>query len=393
MRLAVYSDDVYHREGGALWATEAFAVFLAQLGGFVDRLGVVGRLGPGPGPRRHRLPEGVELAELPHYGELTSPAAALAAWPRALARFWRTLAGVDAVWLLGPHPLGLAFAVLAAARGRRVVLGVRQNMPDYVRTRHPGRRGLLAAGLALEGAWRLAARRVPVVVVGPDLARRYRGGRAVLDIPVSLVDHDDLVDPDEAAARSYDGELIALSVGRLDPEKNPMLLADVLARLRAADPRWRLVVCGEGSLRDDLAARLVELGLDEHADLRGYVTLDGGLRELYRTSHVLVHVSWTEGFPQVLLEAFAAGLPIVATDVGGVAAVAAGATRLVPPGDAEAVADEALLVAGDASERRRLIGAGLERAAAFTSSATCSRLAGFLAGERRPAPETLGAVA
>ena len=172
-----------------------------------------------------------------------------------------------------------------------------------------------------------------------------------------------------------------------------MLLADVLARLRAADPRWRLVVCGEGSLEDDLAARLRELGVDEHAELRGYVTLDAGLRDLYRSSHVLVHVSWTEGFPQVLLEAFAAGLPIVATDVGGVGAVAAGATRLVPPGDAGAVADEALLVAGDAVERRRLIATGLERVSRYTSSATCGRLAAFIAGERQAAPETLGAVA
>jgi glycosyltransferase involved in cell wall biosynthesis len=393
MRLAVYSDDVYHRDAGALWATEAFALFLARLAGFADRLVVVGRLAPAAGPAHHRLPDGVALAPLPYYGELTRPLSAVAAWPRSLARFWRTLAGVDAVWLLGPHPLALAFAALAALRRRRVVLGVRQNMPDYVRTRHPGRRAVLALALALEGAWRLAARLFPVVVVGPDLARRYAGGRAVLDIPVSLVDPDDLVDEEDALARSYDGELVALSVGRLDPEKNPLLLADVLARLRERDPRWRLVVCGDGALRDELARRLAALGLDACADLRGYVPLDGGLRELYRSSHVFVHVSWTEGFPQVLLEAFAAGLPVVATDVGGVAALAAGATRLVPPGDADAVADEAALVASDAAERRRLIRAGLERAAEHEAPATCARLAAFIAGTERAEPPTVGALA
>ena len=47
--------------------------------------------------------------------------------------------------------------------------------------------------------------------------------------------------------------------------------------------------------------------------------IDGGLLELYRNSHVFLHVSLDGGFPQVLVEAFASGLPAVATAVGGVA--------------------------------------------------------------------------
>ena len=107
-----------------------------------------------------------------------------------------------------------------------------------------------------------------------------------------------IVTPEDALARSYDGELQVLNVGRLDPEKNPLLLADVLARLRENDPRWRLVVCGDGPLQDALAERLAALGLSEHADLRGYVTFDGGLLDAYRSSHAFLHVSWTEGFPR-----------------------------------------------------------------------------------------------
>ena len=88
-----------------------------------------------------------------------------------------------------------------------------------------------------------------------------------------------------------------LSVGRLDPEKNPLLLADVFARLREQDPRWRLVVCGDGTMKDELAGALRAAGVEEHAELLGYVSLDGGLRDLYRNSHVFLHVSWTEGVP------------------------------------------------------------------------------------------------
>src|SRR6185295_840817 len=104
----------------------------------------------------------------------------------------------------------------------------------------------------------------------------------------------DIVEPADLA-RSYDGDLRVISVGRLDEEKNPLLLPDVLASLRATDPRWRMIICGDGPLEQALAGRVRELGLDEACDLVGHVPIDAGLIDLYRGSHVFLHVSWTEG--------------------------------------------------------------------------------------------------
>jgi glycosyltransferase involved in cell wall biosynthesis len=226
------------------------------------------------------------------------------------------------------------------------------------------------------------ARRWPVVVVGPDLAENYRRAVRVLPIAVSLVGERDLVDPGEAlAGKSWDGEpLVALSVGRIEREKNPLLLADVLAALRERDPRWRLVVCGEGPMEDELRARLSELGVAEHCELRGYVPIDGELPQLYRSSHALLHVSWTEGVPQVLFEAFAAGLPVVATAVGGVADAAGDAALLVPAGEADPPAEALARVGSDAELRRRLVEAGGARVREHTTEAECRRVAEFLAG-------------
>ena len=98
------------------------------------------------------------------------------------------------------------------------------------------------------------------------------------------------------------------------------MLADVLARLHGSDPRFRLLIVGEGPMAGDVEARLRELGVADHADMLGYVPIDGGLLDLYRSSHAFLHVSWTEGLPQTLFEAFASGLPVVATAVGGVPA-------------------------------------------------------------------------
>jgi glycosyltransferase involved in cell wall biosynthesis len=378
VRLAVYTDYVYRRRDGAVYAERAFALFLAALAEHVDRLVIVGRLDPRPGPSHYRLPDEVEFVPLPHYSSLVDVRESLPAMARSLGRFWRVLRDVDTAWLLGPYLLSVAFAAMAALRGRRVALGVRQDTLGYVRSRHPGRRWVHLAARALDATYRAMGRRWPVVAVGPDIARRYGGGRRVLPITVSLVRENQIVSGGEGASRAYDGQLVALSVGRLEREKNPLLLADVLARLRERDERWRLVVAGEGPMEGELRDRLRQLGVESAADVRGYVPIDGGLPELYRSSHALLHVSWTEGLPQVLFEAFAAGLPVVATEVGGVPAAVGDAALLVPPGDAERPALELERLAADPELRERLVTAGLERVREHTLEAEAGRVAEFL---------------
>jgi glycosyltransferase involved in cell wall biosynthesis len=378
MRLAVYTDYVYRQVDGEVFAERAFALFLARLSGALDRLVLIGREAPEPGRARYAVGAGVELVPLPYYSRLSDPWAVLRSSLGALVRFWRAVSAVDCVWLLGPHPLAIAFAGLAAVRRRRVVLGVRQDLPAYVESRHPDRRLLQLAGWALELTWRALARAFPVVVVGPEIAAHYVGARSVLEINVSLIDADDLLPPAVALGRSYDGEIRVISVGRLDAEKNPLLLADVLARLREDGDRWRLVVCGEGAMHAALEDRLHELGVAERAELLGYVPFGPRLLSLYRESHTLLHVSWTEGLPQVIVEGFAAGLPVVATDVGGVGAAFGDAVRLVPAGNADAAAAALREIAADPGLRETLVRAGHNHAAARTAGVEVERVAEFL---------------
>jgi glycosyltransferase involved in cell wall biosynthesis len=379
LRVAVYTDYAYHRVGGEIFAERAFALFLARLSTEVRRLVLLGRLDPEPVRSHYPLGAEIDFRALPHYPSLADPVAAIRGMAGSLRHMWRALDDVDCVWLLGPHPIAPLFAAMARARGRRVVLGVRQDFPSYVAGHRPGRHLIQVLARVLEGSYRLLARRFAVVVVGPELARNYRAAPALLEIAVSLIGPEDIVAGEAAGRRSYDGELTILSVGRLDAEKNPMMMADVLALLRERDPRWRLVVCGEGPMAAELAERLARLGVAEHAELRGYVALDDGLMDVYRGSHALLHTSWTEGLPQVLFEAFAAGLPVVASDVGGIGDAVGGAVRLVTPGDAAAAAAELRRIAAEPDLRAGLIAGGERLARSHTIGAETRRVAGFLA--------------
>jgi glycosyltransferase involved in cell wall biosynthesis len=384
VRLGLYADLEYRREGEALFADRAFIRFVTALPPRVRELVVFGRLEPGNGRHPYELPtESVRFVPLPFYAGLRSPAALARAVPGSLSSFSKELANLDAVWLFGPHPLALAFAAAARARGTPIFLGVRQDLPAYVSGQlpHRGWAWAIPTAWALDRAFRILGRRAPTVVAGEDLARRYRGGSAPVHVATfSLVVADDFVTTSEACARSWDGDVHVLTVGRLDREKNPLLLPEVLAALRGESNRWRLTVVGDGELGPAVRRRASELGLGTALELSGYIPNGPALRRLYRQSHAFLHVSLTEGLPQVLLEAQAAGLPVVATEVGGVAeALGHGRSGLlVPPGDAAACAAALRRLAADEGLRRELVAAGLAHAAAHTMEAELDRLGRFL---------------
>jgi glycosyltransferase involved in cell wall biosynthesis len=377
MRLAVYSDYEYLQVGGMVFAERAFAVFLAHLAPLFERFTIVGRLGPPTGKARYPLGEHVDFVALPYYSDLSQPGPVLKATFGSATRFWKSLRDVDAVWLFGPHPVALLFAFLALLRRRKVVLCVRQDLPEYVRGRRPGRPLLLASAWIMELGFRLLGRFCSVVAVGPTLTEHYQKSRRVLELTVSLIHEENIVEP-ESRDVSYDSELNILSVGRLDNEKNPLMLADVLAGLLEQDPRWRLIVCGEGPLQGELSRRLRSFGIQDKAELLGYVSHEEGLADLYRNCQMLLHVSWTEGLPQVLYEAFAAALPVVATDVGGVRQATGEAVSLIPAGDAESAIEALRRLSADPGLRERRLAAGQRLVEAATIDIEVERVHEFI---------------
>jgi len=377
LRAAVYLDQAFWQEGEEIFAARSFVLFLGKLAERFDELTVTARLSPEPSSSHYRLPPPARFAPLPHYGSAARPLSVLRAARESAERFAELLERVDVVWLLGPHPFALLFARMAARRGKRVVLGVRQDLPRYVGNRHPRRPDLKLVAEALDLAYRRLARRHPAIVVGPDLARKYGAARELLRIYVSLISETDVDPVENRAERGYEGPVRMLSVGRLDAEKNPLMLADVLERL---EPRFELTVCGDGPLEADLASRIADRGLRSRARLLGHVPMGEELMRLYRESDLFLHVSWTEGVPQVLLESFAAALPVVATAVGGVAEAVGDGALLIPPGDPDAAAEAVRQVASSSDLRARLLSAGHAIAESHTIEAEADRVARFLRG-------------
>ena len=151
--------------------------------------------------------------------------------------FWRGLSRVDAVWVLGQHPFSFVLVGLALVRRRKVVLGVRQDTIAYFRGRLPNAKwspALLPVRIWNTG-FRGLSRMLKTTVVGDELARSYGRERSrLLPIAVALVRNADVVSnpPD----RDWTGRIGLLTVGRVDPEKNPLLLVEAMAELARQRP-------------------------------------------------------------------------------------------------------------------------------------------------------------
>jgi glycosyltransferase involved in cell wall biosynthesis len=148
-------------------------------------------------------------------------------------------------------------------------------------------------------------------------------------------------------------EVLLVFVGRVVPIKRLDVLLRALAQAGGPGPRVRLALVGDGEERPGLEALASALGIERDVLFLGYRR---ELRSLFAAADLAVLSSDNEGTPVSLIEAGAAGLPAVATDVGGVGEVVGEQTGiLVPPGDPVALAG-ALRQMADDPERRRTFG-------------------------------------
>jgi glycosyltransferase involved in cell wall biosynthesis len=150
------------------------------------------------------------------------------------------------------------------------------------------------------------------------------------------------------------------TVGRLHPQKGLPDLLTTFQRVKGTHPASHLLIVGEGECRTDLERRAQQL------DVAGAVTFAGhrdDVPQLLALLDVFVLASHWEGLPNVILEAMAAGLPVVATRVGGVPEVVVdGVTGLlVPPRDPDALSEAILTLLQDPDLRQKMGQAGRER--------------------------------
>jgi teichuronic acid biosynthesis glycosyltransferase TuaC len=293
-----------------------------------------------------------------------------------------------ASWLF---PDGCAVAALARQAGLPVVL-ITQGSDTHQYLVDPVRRRKILAAIGEAEA---------VICRSGDLARRLETAGVPsekLQVIYNGVDPDVFFPRDRAEARQAlgvaHGDPSLLFVGNLLPVKNPVFLLrahaafnDARSRAGARPSRLRLI--GEGPMEPTLRQEARRLGTLDQVEFLGRRSA----REValwMSASDVFCLTSVAEGFPNVLLEAMACGLPIVSTDVGGIREKITGPENghLVPPGDlGRYVAALGAALGSRSSGRRSEDGswtAAGQRYAGCLEAAAASRRRSIACGDLRP---------
>lgn len=200
-----------------------------------------------------------------------------------------------------------------------------------------------------------AGRIVNVCAFEQEIALARRVGRPSQHVVV----HNGMPDVDAALRSDPSRSPPALvMVARFDEPKDHAVLLDALAR--CPDLPWTLRLVGDGPWQGAVERRVAELGLIERVTFLGART---DVAEILGGAQAFVLTTRWEGFPRSILEAMRAGLPVVASGVGGVhEAVAAGVNGyVVPPASVAPLAERLRLVLGDPDLRARLGAAGRKR--------------------------------
>jgi glycosyltransferase involved in cell wall biosynthesis/predicted metal-dependent phosphoesterase TrpH len=324
-------------------------------------------VGTDPGVDR-RLPSAAEL-EIPFYEGMTLGVPGLPDLVETLAE-----GSYDLVHVTAPGPAGIAATLMSRITGVPLLASYHTEIATYagMRSQDSTLEALTRAGLA---AFYTAPAAVlspspsadaSVAALGADPARIGRWERGV-DL--------DRFDPAKADRDAFPGEIKVLYSGRLTREKGVDLLAESFLRAHAADPRLHLLLAGGGPEEDELRERL-----GERATFLGWLSGED-LPRAYASADAFLFCSSTDTYGQVILEAAASGLPIVAVAEGGPAALVENRhTGLLCRPDADHLAGTLLQLASSPRLRRQLGEAGARAARERSWERSMSQLA---AGYRR----------
>jgi glycosyltransferase involved in cell wall biosynthesis len=210
-----------------------------------------------------------------------------------------------------------------------------------------------------------------------DVAPRERF--RVIRLGLDLDDYGTPREGDRAAVRGElgltDKDFLVVFVGRVVPIKRLDVMLRALAAAAQQNAAIHLAVVGDGEIRGDLERQAAGLAIADRVHFLGYRK---DLPRVFAAADLAAVSSDNEGTPVSLIEAGAAGLPGVGTDVGGVSEVITADTgELVPPGDSGALANAIVRFASDDGRRRRAGNAARERVLERYSA---QRLVGDISG-------------
>ena len=370
--LLIVSHVLVRLHGGEVYLQGGFG---RHLDGFADRAGRVTILtcaqSVDEAPDEYRLrARNVTVVPLPVYGEGSRLGRYARMVRAALAAAWRLpglMARADVLHPRLPSVVGMVGAVFSRFFRGPVVYYMAGDWGAALRAKgNPVARG---AAALLDPTLRWMIGNGHCFAAGEAVARAMGGGSEITPVMTTALDSSHVLDGEAAAARARRDPRLMLFVGAVWKMKGAHHFVNAVPPLRERHPELRARLIGKVTGGDWLAPMLQRPELQQVVEHRPHMAWDR-LMECYDEADVFVMPSVEgrgEGVPKVALEAMARGVPVVASDVGGIRALISHESNglLVEAGDEEQLVDAVSRLWADGELRGRLARAGVETARGY----------------------------
>lgn len=372
MRIAVLSDGPAWVSAGRLRVHRPYGAYVDALAEHFDRVLVCNPVATAPIPEaQYELQSpNISVQPLPYFGRVAESVPLLL---RCARDIWRASRSWDLLYVWLPTPLGFLGCLCARRRGIPMVLSIEGDLEaQYERGRYQGLSNATAyVGVKLfERLTQWMVDRAVTITQGEALREKYRRNHnRVLNIPWSPMSEQMIVHREDTCTGPG---FRLLFVGALLEKKGIFVLLETARILRRHLDNFLVTYVGTGPLAEELACRFREAGLDDHVELKGGVFGEQALLDEFDAADLFLLPTYAEGFPRVIFEAMARGVPVISTRVSGIPTLVKDGrdALLVNPGSPEEVVEAILKIIGDGPFRRSLIKHGREIAEEYTLEKT-----------------------
>ncbi|MBN2378701.1 glycosyltransferase [candidate division WOR-3 bacterium] len=244
----------------------------------------------------------------------------LFSFPQLLKKALSFVEKCDLIWLRVPSLMGFLIWWVARKRGKPCIIHVVSN--PLLAPRRPQYRGLKRLfayifSYVLYSTLKIMTHYGIVMTAGGELNNLLSSTKhPVFESDDILVFDKDLREIKNKKGKSRE----ILYIGRFDYGKGIDILIDSVIILKKGFPNIRLKMAGDGVLLEPTRKRVMDLKMERFIDLLGYVSTEEDLWKLFGQADIVVvpSDSYPEGFPRVVLETWAAGVPLVATKLAGI---------------------------------------------------------------------------
>ena len=324
MKVGVFLETGYYSMNNNIYCADIYTLLFNQIADDFD-LSFIGRKldhTSNFGVQPYKMNKRISFTEITPYKNVVSLVSSFISYrKRNKEAFISFIKDNDTILVMSPSPISLELIRLGKLYNKRVILLVRQDTTKVISNRFTGIKKFFASVCAtyLENSFIKYTKKyqLPVLALGPLLSKRYsQYSTNTKTFVSSRYKLNDIRLENNLSVLSQKKHIKVLFVGRVEVNKG---INELLASLNLIkDSNIELTIVGDGTYMDQTKELVNNLNLHDSVTFLGYKTFGEELLNIYREHDILVLPSYSEGLPQVILEAMACGCVVLATTVGSI---------------------------------------------------------------------------